>query len=156
MANIAIRSLSYAVSSNFTFRDIEFDISPNFTQNTQFLKNREIKDLRVSQDIAAIQNSMYNLFNTIPGQKILNPVYGLNLTQYLFTALSPTNARIIGQSIVEGIKTFEPRVQVQNVNVDTDYENNQYNISLLLNVPSLNIKGITLKGTLSQSGYYFN
>lgn len=156
MALINITSLNRAVSSSYTFKDIEFDLASNFTQNTQFLKQREIKDLRASQDIAAIQNSLFNLFTTQPGQKILNPIYGLNLTQYLFTGLSPTNARIIGQAILEGINTYEPRVDVRNVNVETDYENNQYNISLLLNVPSLNIKGVTLKGTLSQSGYYFN
>lgn len=156
MASISITSLSRPVSSSYTFKDIEFDLKPNFTQNTQFLKIREIKDLRVSQDIAAIKNSLFNLFTTQPGQKILNPVYGLNLTQYLFTALSPTNARIIGQAILEGINTHEPRVEVLNINVEADYENNQYNISLLLSVPSLNIKGVTLKGTLSQSGYYFN
>jgi phage baseplate assembly protein W len=156
MAGISITSLSRTVSSSYLFKDIEFDLKPNFTQNTQFLKTREIKDLRASQDIAAIKNSLFNLFTTQPGQKILNPIYGLNLTQYLFSALSPTNARVIGQSILEGVNSYEPRVEIKNINVEADYNNNQYNISLLLNVPSLNIKGVTLKGTLSQSGYYFN
>ena len=156
MAGISLTSLSRTVSSSYIYKDIEFDLEPNFTKNTEFLKRREIKDLRASQDIAAIKNSLFNLFTTQPGQKILNPIYGLNLTQYLFSALSQTNARIIGQSILEGVNSYEPRVEIQNVNVEVDYDNNQYNISLLLNVPSLNIKGVTLKGTLSQSGYYFN
>jgi hypothetical protein len=47
-------------------------------------------------------------------------------------------------------------VKVDNINITTDYDNQQYTIDLFLSVPSLNIKGLQVKGTLAESGYYFN
>jgi len=155
MAAIVVNSLSLPVSDAL-YRDLKLDLKLNYTQNTQLQKKRERKDIQVEQDLGAIRNSLFNLFTTIPGQKILNPVYGLNLVQYLFVPISTSQAQIIGESILTGVRRFETRVKVLNVNVETDYDNNQYNIYLQLSVPSLNITQVSLKGVLSESGYYFN
>lgn len=155
MAAIVISTVGSTVSGAL-YKDISLDLKINYTKNTQLLKRREIKDIQASLDIGAIKNSLFNLFTTMPGQKILNPIYGLNLTQYLFVPISVTQAQIIGESIFTGIRRFEPRVQVRNINVETDYDNNQYNIFMVIDVPSLNIQGFGLKGILSESGYYFD
>lgn len=155
MAAIVVNSFSIPVSGAI-FRDLLLDLKVNYTQNKQLEKRREIKDLQRSEDIGAIKNSLFNLFTTMPGQKILNPIFGLNLTQYLFVPISVTQARIIGEAIFTGIRKFEPRVLVRNINVETDYDNNQYNIFIIIDVPTLNIQGLGLKGVLSESGYYFD
>ncbi|NBO99672.1 MAG: hypothetical protein EBU90_06035 [Proteobacteria bacterium] len=155
MAAIVVSTIGSVVSGAL-YKDLSLDLKLNYTQNTQLLKRREIKDIQASLDVGAIKNSLFNLFTTMPGQKILNPIYGLNLTQYLFVPISVTQAQIIGESIFTGIRRFEPRVQVERVNVETDYDNNQYNIFMIINVPSLNIQGFGLKGVLSESGYYFD
>ena len=156
MAAIRITSLSPTLSSRVLFNDIRLDLENNYTQNTQLLKKREIKDIQNSENIGAIKNSIFNLFTTMPGQKILNPVFGLNLQQFIFTGLSELNGKLMAETILKGLNKYEPRVKVKNVNVEVDYDNNQYNIYLLLNVPALNNTVISLKGTLSESGYYFN
>jgi len=156
MAAIRITSLSPTLSSRVLFNDIRLDLETNYTKNTQLLKKREIKDIQNSENIGAIQNSIFNLFTTMPGQKILNPVFGLNLQQFIFTGLSELNGKLMAETILKGLNKYEPRVKVKNVNVEVDYDNNQYNIYLLLNVPALNNTVISLKGTLSESGYYFN
>jgi phage baseplate assembly protein W len=156
MAAIRITSLSPTLSSRVLFNDIRLDLETNYTKNTQLLKKREIKDIQNSENIGAIQNSIFNLFTTMPGQKILNPVFGLNLQQFIFTGLSELNGKLMAETILKGLNKYEPRVKVKNVNVEVDYDNNQYNIYLLLNVPALNNRVISLKGTLSESGYYFN
>lgn len=155
MAAIVVNAFSLPVSGAI-YTDLLLDLKLNYTQNKQLGKRREIKDLQRSEDIGAIQNSLFNLFTTMPGQKILNPIFGLNLAQYLFVPISVTQARIIGESIFTGIKKFEPRVLLRNINVETDYDNNQYNIFMVIDVPTLNIQGVGLKGVLSDSGYYFN
>jgi len=155
MAAIVVNSLNLP-SSDVLYRDLRLDLKVNYTQNKQLLKKRERKDIQVQEDIGAIKNSLFNLFTTIPGQKILNPIYGLNLLQYLFVPVSTAQAQIIGESILTGVRRYEPRVAVQNVNVETDYDNNQYNIYMSISVPSLNIETISLKGVLSESGYYFD
>jgi hypothetical protein len=156
MAAIKITSLSPTLSSRVLFNDLRLDLETNYTKNTQLLKRREIKDIQNSENIDAIKNSIFNLFTTMPGQKILNPIYGLNLQQFIFTGLSELNGKLMAETILKGINKYEPRVKVKNVNVEVDYDNNQYNIYLLLNVPALNNTVISLKGTLSESGYYFN
>lgn len=155
MAAIVLNTISLPASGAL-YKDLLLDLKTDYTQNTQLLKKREIKDLQISEDIGAIKNSLFNLFTTMPGQKILNPIFGLNLAQYLFVPISVTQARIIGESIYTGIKKFEPRVLVRNINVETDYENNQYNVFMTLDVPSLNVQNLSLKGVLSESGYYFD
>jgi len=104
----------------------------------------------------AVKNSLYNLFTTVPGQKRLNPVYGLNLLQFVFTGITTQNANTLGNLLLEGIRRFEPRVEVKKINVFADIENQTYEIGLRLSVPSLNINEVALKGLLSESGYYFN
>lgn len=154
MAAIVLNSITSALSG-IKYRDLLLDLQTNYTQNTQLLKKREIKDFQSSTDMGAIKNSLFNLFTTMPGQKILNPIFGLNLAQYLFVPISVTQARIIGESILTGIQRFEPRVLVKQINVETDYDNNQYNIFMSISVPTLNVEGLSLKGVLSESGYYF-
>lgn len=156
MAAIKITSLSPTLSSKVLFNDLRLDIETNYTKNTQLFKKREIKDIQNSENIDAIKNSIFNLFTTMPGQKILNPTFGLNLQQFIFTGLTEINGKLMAETILKGLSKYEPRVKVKNINVEVDYDNNQYNIYLLLNVPALNNTVISLKGTLSESGYYFN
>ena len=155
MAAIVLNSFS-APASGALYKDLLLDLKIGYTQDIELQKRREIKDLQRSDDLGAIKNSLLNLFTTMPGQKILNPIYGLNLMQYLFVPVSPSQAQIIGESIFSGIKKFEPRVQVRNINVEANIDENQYTISLLLDVPSLSIQGVTINGSLNDSGYYFN
>lgn len=155
MAAIVINNLSVPTTGPL-FKDLLLDLTTTYTKNTQLLKRREIKDLQISEDIGAIKNSLFNLFTTMPGQKILNPLFGLNLTQYLFVPISTTQAKIIGESILTGVRRFEPRVVITTVNVETNYDENQYSIFMVIDVPQLNIRGFGLKGVLSESGYYFN
>jgi phage baseplate assembly protein W len=132
------------------------DLESNYTLDPKLEAKDTIKDLEVSNDIAAIKNSLFNLFTTIPGQKILNPIYGLNILQFLFTGISDDNARAMGNVILRGIQKYEPRVEVVKIYVMADIENQTYEIGLKLNVPTLNIEGLALKGTLSESGFYIN
>lgn len=155
MAAIVISNLVTNVSGAL-YKDLKLDLTKNYTQNTELLKNKEIKDITLSEDVDAIKNSLFNLFNTMPGQKILNPIYGLNLMQYLFTGITEANARALGEAISFGIKKFEPRITLVKLNIDTDYDNNQYGITMAINIPTLKNKTISLKGILSESGYYFN
>lgn len=137
------------------YKDIRFDLEKNYTRGTELDKKLEIKDLKPDYDLDAIKNSLFNLFTTLPGQKILNPVYGLNLVQFVFTNLSEANARLIGKVIFEGTELFEPRVSILNINVNVDYDQNQYTINMRINVPSLNLSNVSIKGVLKDSGFYF-
>lgn len=158
MATIKVTSVKEPLKSNstFTFTDLKLDIEFDYTRNNEFLKRKEVRDLILNYDYGAIKNSIFNLFNTLPGQKILNPLFGLNLVQYLFQPLNETTALLIGNKILEGISTFEPRVTVQSINVVVDEANAQYIVTLVLSVPSINTgTSFKLSGILSNSGFNF-
>ena len=90
MASIKLNSLidSPAKSNKgYKYNDLHLDFTPvyysppygAYTQNNELLRNQEIVDIVADYDLGAIRNSLVNLFTTIPGQKILNPLFGLNL-----------------------------------------------------------------------------
>ena len=135
------------------YTDIKLDLKTDTYRDPRLESKLTIKDISASYNLDAIKNSLFNLFTTMPGQKILNPIYGLNLMQFIFTGITEVNARTIGELILNGIKKFEPRIEIKKIYVVPDYENHLYEIGLLLDVPTLNINGISLKGTLSESGY---
>jgi phage baseplate assembly protein W len=154
MAAIVIDSLSRAREKSPIYTDLKLDLKLNYAYDPRLESKDVIKDIESSYDIAAIKNSLFNIFTTIPGQKILNPVFGLNLYQFLFTGISDENASEMGEVILRGIQKYEPRVEVSKIYVFPDPENHTYEIGLRLNVPTLNITGLGLKGSLSESGFY--
>jgi phage baseplate assembly protein W len=164
--------------SLFTYSDLRLDLKMQYTQQNQLLKQSEIKDLALSYDYDAIKNSLFNLFTTIPGQKLLNPLFGLNLMKYVFEPCTRDTAELIGEEILYGITTFEPRVEVKKVKVvaltsaqiraadptapvdvrftaaNADF--GQYDITLILNIPTIGQQSFQLVGLLNNSGFFFN
>jgi len=159
VATIKIESVAQQdkSQSNFTFTDLKLDLEFDYTQNNELLKRKEIKDIKIDYDYAAIRNSIFNLLNTTPGQRILNPFFGVNLQKYLFNRVNEIQAFNIGTDIVQAISKFEPRVIVQNVNVEADEVNQQYNITLTLGLVTIDTTtSFRLVGTLSNSGLFLN
>ena len=110
------------------------------------------RDILVDNDIDAIKNSISNLFNTIPGQKLLSPNYGLSLKQYLFEPVTTSTANIIGETILNGITRFEPRVVVDKIKVSGNSDDKQYTITLIIRVPLLSSRdSLTLNAVLSEN-----
>lgn len=158
MANIKIDNLARKVKidRNFTYSDIKLDLTFDYTTNNELLKNKQIKDSVNSLDYDAIKNSIVSLFTTIPGQKILNPYFGLNLQKYLFEPISADIAASIATEINDGIKTYEPRVSITYLNVGYSAEKQEYVINMILKVPKINNTEFKLVGTLSNSGFFLN
>jgi phage baseplate assembly protein W len=115
-------------------------------------KNPIKRDVSVDYDLAAINNSIVNLFNTMPGQNLLNPDYGLNLLQYLFEPASDVIAQLIGDRIFKGIKVYEPRVTISGINVEVNIDEQMYTVTLSMVIPSLN-SNISITGALTKNGF---
>lgn len=146
MASITIDNLkkTYNNSTSVTYTDLHLDVV-GYPVNTP-------RDILVDTDIDAIKNSISNLFNTIPGQKLLSPNYGLSLMQYLFEPVTTNTANIIGETILNGITRFEPRVVVDKIKVSGNSDNNQYTITLIIRVPLLSSRdSLTLNAVLSEN-----
>lgn len=140
---------------NQTFVDIRFDLTEDSQPSNDALYSKSTQtDLQSSIDEGAVMNSIRNIFNTTPGEKILNPEFGVNLTQWLFEPANEQNAREIGEAIQAGINRFEPRVLLTHVTVIADKNKDQYVIQLAIQIPSLNITR-TYDAALQQWGFEF-
>ena len=166
MATIKLNSLSERPTRSnkgYTYSDLHLDFAPifydppygSYTQHDELLKNPEIVDIVADYDLGAIKNSFLNLFLTIPGQKILNPFFGLNLVQYLFEPCDEDMANLIGNEIVNGISTFEPRVSLIKVTVVAQPDYQQYSITITFKVPTLSTTSFYVNGVLSTSGFVY-
>ena len=49
---------------------------------------------------------------------------------------------------------MEPRIEVDGVSVIPNADMNEYEINMQINIPSLNVYGISLRSVLNNNGYY--
>ena len=140
----------------FTYGDLALDMKFDQLQNEPGFSSLMTKDVRGSYDLDAIKNSIKNLFTSFPGDKILNPEFGLNLNQFLFRACSKETAMLIGNLINREIKKQETRVILDKISVEAQVDQQQYNITLLLSVPFINNnETFELKALLNSTGTKF-
>lgn len=138
----------------YIYKDVTLDVQEaRNLSDFGLYSNENITDIEQSVDYEAISNSIVNIFNTTPGQKLLNPEFGLALRQYLFEPLSYDTAENIGETILLGVTEYEPRVIVDNVNIIIDFDANEYEITLKLRVPTLNNSKMTVSGKLDINGF---
>lgn len=128
-------------TNNYTYSDLHLDFT-----------NPIVKDLSSDYDDTAVKTSIVTLFNTMPGQNLLNPEYGVNLTKYLFEPISETNGRQIGNDIVTALATYEPRVLLRNVDIELNEDEQTYYITLNIEIPILNTQ-LRIPGTLTKTGF---
>lgn len=152
------KNTNYSQKQN-TYTDIFLDLEqePFEVQIGNQIVVGSGKDMKVAYDLNAIRNSIVNLFNTLPGHRILLPDYGCDLRVYLFDGITDATSRQVGRTIVESIEKWEPRVTVVNVNVDAYVSRHEYEITLELEVPFINEhEKLNISGTLNKEGFEIN
>ena len=157
--SIKIKSLSVdsktekSLGEDYLYKDILFDLDNQYSYNSQLNKKEKINDIQGLYDIEAVKNSIVNHFLTSPGQKILNPQFGIDLRRFLFDQVDDFTADIIQDEIEVKLPRSEPRIEISMVEVIPDEDNQQYNINLQINVPTLGIYGLSIKSELKSIGY---
>lgn len=149
------RETEESIKKGYLYKDIKFDLNMAFTQGKELFREADKKDLKAIFDIESIINSIKNILTTTPGQKLLNPVFGLDLRNYLFETVSDTRAFFIGQDILTGLVFQEPRISVDVIEITPVPEEMQYIIDISISIPDLNRYRISLKGVLDREGYNF-
>lgn len=143
------------LESGFLYKDVSFDLNLQNTQGRELFRDNDNKDLRCIFDSNAILTSIKNILTTSPGEKLLNPQFGLDLRDYLFENVTENKAFFIGQDILLGLAAQEPRVVLDSVEIVAVIDEGEYEITLNLSIPSLKVYEISLKGVLNNDGYTF-
>ena len=75
------------IGEEYLYKDLMLDLTIDYTRSTQLLKNQEVKDVKAIFEYDAVARSLRNAFETLPGQKILNPLFGLGKWVSLFISM---------------------------------------------------------------------
>ena len=126
-------------TQQYVYKDLSLDLALTKIESPGFRLPVPGADIKADFDLGAINNSLTNLFNTLPGQRFLFPEYGLDLYQFLFSPVTEDNGDLIGNKIYQGILQYEPRVVPKRVKVIVDPDNNQYLITIAIEIPIIGL-----------------
>jgi len=93
-----------------------------------FKKHPITNDVVVLSNETAISRSIRNLVLTSLGERPFQPILGSRVSRSLFELLDFGTASVIKKDISLTIKNFEPRVEINTIEVVPDYDNNGYSV----------------------------
>jgi phage baseplate assembly protein W len=105
-------------------------------------------DLIVLNNANAIARSLRNIVYTLPGEKFFDPNFGSNITASLFENIDEFSASAIRSEIQTSIRNFEPRVNLQSVEVTPDFDNNSFDVVIRYEIIGLAIPSQQLEFAL--------
>ena len=100
------------------------DISASFQTNP--LSN----DLIALKNESAIARSVRNLVLTIQGERPFQPVLGTGVNNLLFDNMDKLTASAIRSELRTTIENYEPRVEINEIIVEPDFEGNAFHVTL--------------------------
>lgn len=148
MTSLIFKQPSISNSTDYLYKDLHLDI---IEDKTSFKSNSNKTDIAADFDIAAIKNSIVNIFNTKKGQRPLYPDFGVSLEQYLFQPVTKQTAYLIGYDIERGLK-FDDRITPLQINVTVLESEDGYQVDLALFVSSLSINTRVYASLTQESG----
>ncbi len=97
-----------------------------------------------------IKQNFKNLLLTSPGERVMNPDFGVGLRRYLFE-FRDHSLPLIRQRIEQQVSKYMPFIRINKIDLNTDEMNtgnpNIISIKIIYDVPNMNIQSsIILKG----------
>lgn len=87
-----------------------------------------------------IKQNLKMLLLTMPGERIMNPDYGVGVQQFLFANFGENIYGEIDSKIKEQVKTYMPFVQIQEILFsDINLDRNQLGLSIKYAIPRIGI-----------------
>jgi phage baseplate assembly protein W len=74
------------------------------------------------EEEADVASSLEILLGTTPGERVLQPLYGCNLSELLFETLDTRMKTLMIDKVESAILYYEPRVKLESVNLDDSQE----------------------------------
>ena len=100
------------------------DLSASFQTNP--LSN----DLIALKNELAIARSVRNLVLTIQGERPFQPTLGTGVNNLLFDNMDKLTASSIRSELRTTIENYEPRVEINEIIVEPDFERNAFHVTL--------------------------
>jgi phage baseplate assembly protein W len=83
-----------------------------------------------------IKSNLINLLLTSRGERIINPLFGTGLREFLFEGITDFNIENLRLDLINSINMFIPEISVVNIDIIPGYDSNsiELNLSYLLNI----------------------
>lgn len=95
-----------------------------------FISHPVRKDVNRLLDDDAVIGSIKNLLQTSHYERLFQPEIGSNIKRILFENMDSVSEASLKREIVETLVNFEPRISINSIKIQSDYENNSYKIAL--------------------------
>ena len=99
-----------------------------------FQKHPLTSDILALKNESAIARSVRNIVFTVPGEKFFDEDFGSRSSQSLFENINDISANIIKNEIESSLKLYEPRVNVREVQVEPNFDQNEFNVTVLYEI----------------------
>jgi phage baseplate assembly protein W len=87
-------------------------------------------DIGRKYDIAALRQAIKNIIYTSVGEKPFNPRWGSQIHRVLFEPMDDFSAKILEKLVIEAIELHEPRVKIETITVNPNYELNSFDLTI--------------------------
>ena len=98
--------------------------------SASFQTNQLSNDLIALKNESAIARSVRNLVLTIQGERPFQPVLGTGVNNLLFDNMDKLTASAIRSELRTTIENYEPRVEINEILVEPDFEGNAFHVTL--------------------------
>ena len=106
------------------FKDISMSFEANPINN----------DMIGIKNSTAIARSIRNLVLTVPGERFFNEDLGSRVSEILFDSIDDISASAIRDEIEETIIKYEERVKLNNVKVQPNYDNYEFDVTITYDI----------------------
>lgn len=107
-----------------SFKDISLSFQPHpVTGDIPVLKNER-----------AINRSVRNIVETIPGEKFFNPDFGSDVRGQLFELVDFGDADLIREQISSSLANYEPRIDNVVVEVEPRPDRNEFEVTVIYDI----------------------
>ena len=108
-------------------------------------------DLIALKNENAIARAVRNIVSTTPGEKFFDPDFGSSVSEILFENVDDITAVSIEDEIKSSLKNYEPRVELINVNVNPNFDANQFDVIISYRIVGIDIPPSELEFALLPS-----
>lgn len=154
MANTVItfnRNVPGEIKKETSGKETYIDISRQSVQSLKYKKileefNKKLvedtTDLKVSKSVnlQAVSNSLHNIFEFFPGERVLYPEFGSKLKMHLYNGITIFNQEQIVAEIYSNLERFDSRVVIDDIIIETsddDKDDNTVQLKILYHIDGM-------------------
>ena len=116
-----------------------------------FQRHPLTSDILALKNESAIARSVRNIVFTVPGEKFFDEDFGSRISQSLFENINDISANIIRNEIKSSLKLYEPRVNVREVEVKPNFDQNEFNVTIIYEIIGADVPAQELQFVLEST-----